>query len=181
MAAEPQILTKPRSTADIRLRRTELEVNARTKQHLLCKTKPISKALPMNLTSAITSPYEEKPPLGAPKNKANSKPIGKKAATAKLHQIRATSSELRSSVPIRPLWPGFPRYRPPARTKQYLLCKTKPICQPLLMNLTSALTSTYEEKPPLEPPKKQSQFKPTNAKLPTERTAGRKTCCPELL
>jgi len=182
MAAEPQILTKPRSTAQIRLRRTELEVNARTKQYLLCKTKPISQPLLMSVTSAITSTYEHKPPLRPPKNKANSKPIGKKAATlAKLHQIRDTSSELRSSVPIRPLWPGFPRYRQPARTKQHLLCKTKPISEGLLMTITSALTSTYEHKPPLEPPKKQSQFKPTNAKLPTERTAGRKTCCPELL
>jgi len=50
------------------------EVNARTKQHLLCKTKPISEPLLMNLTSALTSTYEEKPPLGAPKNKANFKP-----------------------------------------------------------------------------------------------------------
>ncbi len=71
MAAEPQILTKPRSAAQIRLRRTELEVNARTKQYLLCKTKPISQPLLMNLTSALTSTYEHKPPLEAPKNKAN--------------------------------------------------------------------------------------------------------------
>jgi len=76
MAAESQILTKPRSAAEVRLWRNE---PARTKQHLLCKTKPISKALPMNLTSALTSTYEHKPPLEAPKNKANSKPIGKKA------------------------------------------------------------------------------------------------------
>jgi len=128
----------------------------------LCKTKPISGGMIMNLTSALTSTYEHKPPLEAPKNKANSKPIGKKAATlAKLHQIRATSSEVRSSVPIRHLWPGFLRYRQPARTKQHLLCKTKPICQPLLMNLTSALTSTYEHKSPLEAPKNkanQTQF-----------------------
>ena len=48
-----------------------LQVYARTKQHLLCKTKPISEALIMNLTSALTSTYEEKPPLEAPKNKAN--------------------------------------------------------------------------------------------------------------
>jgi len=130
-----------------------LQAYARTKQHLLCKTKPISKGLLMSVTSAITSTYEEKPPPEAPKNKANSKPIGKKAATAKLHQIRATSSELRSSVPIRRLWPGFLRYRQPARTKQHLLCKTKPICQPLLMNLTSAITSTYEHKSPLRAPK----------------------------
>jgi len=61
----------------------------------------------MTVTSALTSTYEEKPPLEAPKNKANSKPIGKKAATlAKLHQIRATSSELISSVPIRHLCRG---------------------------------------------------------------------------
>jgi len=81
----------------------------------------------MTVTSAITSTYEHKSPLEAPKNKANSKPIGKKAATAKLHQIRDTSSELRSSVPIRHLWPGFLSCTQPARTKQYLLCKTKPI------------------------------------------------------
>ena|GEM_PF-1255384 len=54
-------------------------VYARTKQYLLCKTKPISEGLKMNLTSATTSTYEEKPPLEAPKNKANSKPIRKKA------------------------------------------------------------------------------------------------------
>gem|GEM_PF-6353053 len=74
MAAEPQILTKPRSAAQIRLRRTELEVNARTKQYLLCKTKPICQPLLMNLTSALTSTYEHKPPLEPPKNKANLKP-----------------------------------------------------------------------------------------------------------
>jgi hypothetical protein len=103
-----------------------LRMNARTKQHLLCKTKPISKPLLMNLTSALTSTYEEKPPPDAPKNKANSKPIGKKTATlAKLHQIRDTSSEVRSSVPIRHLWPGFPCYRPPARTKQHLVMQNK--------------------------------------------------------
>jgi hypothetical protein len=33
----------------------------------------------MNLTSALTRAYEEKPPLEAPKNKANSKPIPVKA------------------------------------------------------------------------------------------------------
>jgi len=144
-----------------------LEAYARTKQHLLCKTKPISKGLLMNLTSALTSTYEEKPPPEAPKNKANSKPIGKKAATAKLHQIRATSSEVRSSVPIRHLWPGFLRYRQPARTKQHLLCKTKPISEGMIMTVTSALTNTYEHKPPLEapknkanPPKRQNQRKP---------------------
>jgi len=148
-----------------------LRMNARTKQYLLCKTKPISQPLLMNLTSALTSTYEEKPLPEAPKNKANSKPVGKKAATAKLHQIRATSSELRSSVPIRHLWPGFLRCRPPARTKQYLLCKTKPICQPLLMNLTSALTSAYEHKPPLEAPKNkpnQTQFQPQNQYFPSK-------------
>jgi len=53
--------------------------HARTKQHLLCKTKPISEALLMNVTSALTSTYEEKPPLKAPKNKANSKPISSPA------------------------------------------------------------------------------------------------------
>jgi len=95
-----------------------LQAYARTKQHLLCKTKPISKGLLMSVTSALTSTYEEKPPLEAPKNKANSKPIGKKAATlAKLHQIRATSSDLLSSVPIRHLWPGFLRYSPPRAHK----------------------------------------------------------------
>ena len=52
-----------------------LQVDARTKQYLLCKTKPISKGLLMTVTSAITSTYEEKPPPEAPKNKANSKPI----------------------------------------------------------------------------------------------------------
>jgi len=139
-----------------------LRMNARTKQHLLCKTKPISGGLLMTVTSAITSTYEHKPPLRPQKNKANSKPIRKKAATlAKLHQIRDTRYEVRSSVPIRHLWPGFLRYRQTARTKQHLLCKTKPICQPLLMNVTSALTSTYEEKPPLEAPKNkanQTQF-----------------------
>jgi len=60
-----------------------LGVFARTKQYLLCKTKPISEGPIMTVTSAITSTYEEKPPLEAQKNKANSKPIGKKAATAK--------------------------------------------------------------------------------------------------
>jgi len=91
---------------------------ARTKQYLLCKTKPISGDLLMTVTSALTSTYEHKPPLGLPKNKANSKPIGKKAATlAKLHQTRATSSELRSSVPIRRLWPGFLSCRPPRAHK----------------------------------------------------------------
>jgi hypothetical protein len=150
-----------------------LRMNARTKQHLLCKTKPISQGVLMNLTSALTSTYEDKPPLEAPKNKANSKPIGKKAATlAKLHQIRATSSEVRSSVPIRHLWPGFLRCRQPARTKQHLLCKTKPICQPLLMNLTSAITSPYEHKPPLRAPKKQSQSNPTsNPQMQTSQAA----------
>jgi len=94
------------------------EVNASTKQHLLCKTKPIYQPLLMTVTSALTSTYEHKPPLEPPKNKANPKPIGKKAATlAKLHQIRATSSELHSSVPTRHLWPGFPRYRPPGAHK----------------------------------------------------------------
>jgi len=137
-----------------------LQVYARTKQHLLCKTKPISEALLMTVTSATTSTYEEKPPLEAPKNKANSKPIGKKAATAKLHQIRATSSELRSSVPIRRLWPGFLRYRQPARTKQHLLCKTKPISQGLLMTVTSAITSSYDNKPPFRAPKNKANFKP---------------------
>jgi len=136
-----------------------LRMNARAKQHLLCKTKPISKGLLMTVTSALTSTYEEKPPRRPPKNKANSKPIGKKAATlAKLHQIRATSSELSSSVPIRRLWPGFLRYRQTARTKQYLLCKTKPISEGMIMTVTSALTSTYEHKSPPEAPKKQSQF-----------------------
>jgi len=131
-----------------------LRMNARTKQYLLCKTKPISGALLMTVTSALTSTYDKKPPPEAPKNKANSKPIGKKAATlAKLHQIRATSSELRSSVPIRHLWPGFLRYTQPARTKQHLLCKTKPISEALIMNLTSAITSTYEHKSPLRAPK----------------------------
>jgi len=95
-----------------------LQVDARTKQHLLCKTKPISEALLMNLTSATTSTYEEKPPIRPPKNKANSKPIGKKAATlAKLHQIRATSSEVRSSVPIRHLWAGVPPLQAPRAHK----------------------------------------------------------------
>jgi len=139
-----------------------LQVDARTKQYLLCKTKPISEALLTTVTSALTSAYAKKPPLEPPKNKANPKPIGKKAATlAKLHQIRATSSELRSSVPIRHLWPGFLRYRQLARTKQHLLCKTKPISEALLMTVTSAITSTYEEKPPLEAPKNkanQTQF-----------------------
>ncbi len=45
-----------------------------------------------------------------------------------------------------------------ARTKQYLLCKTKPISKGLLMTVTSAITSTYEHKSPLRAPKKQSQF-----------------------
>ena len=145
---------------------------ARTKQHLLCKTKPISEGILMSVTSALTSTYEEKPPLEAPKNKANSKPIGKKAATlAKLHQIRATSSELRSSVPIRHLWPGFLRCRPPARTKQHLLCKTKPISEGLLTTVTSAITSTYEEKPPLEAPKNKPNLKPTNANLSSGQIA----------
>gem|GEM_PF-1000718 len=149
-------------------RRFTKDEPARTKQHLLCKTKPISEALLMPVTSAITSAYDNKPPLEAPKNKANSKPIGKKAATlAKLHQIRATSSELRSSVPIRHLWPGFLRYRQPARTKQHLLCKTKPISQPLLTTVTSALTSTYEEKPPLEAPKNKANSKPIGKKAAT--------------
>jgi len=144
------------------------EVNARTKQYLLCKTKPIFKTLPMSVTSAITSTYEHKPPPEAPKNKANSKPIGKKTATlAKLHQIRATSSELSSSVPIRHLWPGFLRYRQPARTKQDLLCKTKPISGGLIMTVTSALTSTYEEKPPPEAPKNKANSKPSPCILPS--------------
>jgi len=144
-----------------------LQVYARTKQYLLCKTKPISKGLLMTVTSALTSTYEHKSPLEPPKNKANSKPIGKKAATlAKLHQIRATSSELRSSVPIRHLWPGFLSYRQPARTKQYLLCKTKPIFGGLLITVTSATISTYEEKPPLEAPKKQSQFQTHRLSVP---------------
>jgi hypothetical protein len=52
----------------------------------------------MTVTSAITSTYEEKPPPEAPKNKANSKPIGKKAATAKLHQIRATRYEIPDTI-----------------------------------------------------------------------------------
>jgi len=147
-----------------------LRMDARTKQHLLCKTKPICQPLLMNLTSATTSTYEEKPPLEAPKNKANSKPIGKKAATlAKLHQIRVTSSEVRSSVPIRHLWPGFLYCRQPARTKQYLLCKTKPISEGLLTTVTSALTSTYEHKSPLEAPKKQSQF-PQRPKTSTNQS-----------
>jgi len=48
-----------------------LRMNARTKQYLLCKTKPISKGLIITVTSALTSTYEEKPPLRPPKNKAN--------------------------------------------------------------------------------------------------------------
>jgi len=147
-----------------------LQVDARTKQYLLCKTKPIFGALLMTVTSALTSTYDKKPPPEAPKNKANPKPIGKKTATpAKLRQIRATSSEVRSSVPIRHLWPGFLRYRQPARTKQYLLCKTKPISQPPLMNLTSALTSTYEHKPPLEAPKNKANFKAQRLTAPHSR------------
>jgi len=141
-----------------------LRMNARTKQHLLCKTKPICQPLLMNLTSALTSTYEEKPPLEAPKNKANSKPIGKKAATlAKLHQIRATTYEEESNSARAAglrifafcilLFDFFPPLQVAARTKQYLLCKTKPISKALLMNLTSAITSTYEDKPPLEAPK----------------------------
>jgi len=128
MTAESQILTKPRSPAEIRqIRATTcekqsnsaraaglrifafcillfdffppLQAYARTKQHLLCKTKPISGGLLMTVTSAITSTYEEKPPLRPQKNKANSKPIGKKAATlAKLHQIRATRYEIRDTI-----------------------------------------------------------------------------------
>jgi len=147
-----------------------LRMNASTKQHLLCKTKPISGGLIMTVTSALTSTYEHKPPPEAPKNKANSKPIGKKTATlAKLHQIRATSSEVRSSVPIRHLWPGFLRQRQPARTKQYLLCKTKPISQTLPMNLTSALTSTYENKPPPEAPKNKANSNPISNQAPIHR------------
>jgi len=132
-----------------------LGVYARTKQHLLCKTKPISQPLLMNLTSALTSTYEHKPPLEAPKNKANSKPIGKKAAT---HHAASFASA--SFVFSLGLWPGFLRYRQTARTKQHLLCKTKPICQPLLMNVTSALTSTYDKKPPPEAPKNKANSKP---------------------
>jgi len=56
---------------------------------------------------------------------------------------------------------GFLRYRPPARTKQYLLCKTKPISGGIIMTVTSATTSTYEEKPPLEAPKNKANFKPS--------------------
>jgi len=52
-----------------------------------------------------------------------------------------------------------PLLRMNARTKQYLLCKTKPISGGLLMSVTSAITSTYEQKSPLRAPKKQSQFK----------------------
>jgi len=75
------------------------EVNARTKQYLLCKTKPISEGLLTTVTSALTSTYEHKPPLEAPKNKANSKPIGKKTATlAKLHQIPNTRYEIRDTI-----------------------------------------------------------------------------------
>jgi hypothetical protein len=74
MAAESQILTKrepPYVGAQPRFTKDE---PARTKQHLLCKTKPISGGLLMTVTSAITSTYEHKPPIRAPKNKANFKP-----------------------------------------------------------------------------------------------------------
>ena len=52
----------------------------------------------MTVTSAITSTYDKKPPPEAPKNKANSNLIGKKAATpAKLHQIRPATCEKQSN------------------------------------------------------------------------------------
>ena len=59
-----------RSAAQQRFAKEEA---ARTKQHLLCKTKPISQGLIMTVTSAITRLYEEKSPIEAPKNKANFK------------------------------------------------------------------------------------------------------------
>ena len=130
------------------------------RSYLLCKTKPISQPLLMTVTSATTSTYEHKPPLEAPKNKANSKPIGKKTATpAKLHQIRATSSELRSSVPIRHLWPGFLRCRPPRAHKTTPFMQNKanlptPANEPNLSSnkhLRTQITSGGA--------KKQSQFK----------------------
>ena len=46
-----------------------------------------------------------------------------------------------------------------ARTKQHLLCKTKPISKGLLTTVTSALTSTYDKKTTPGVAKKQSQFK----------------------
>jgi len=138
-----------------------LRMNARTKQHLLCKTKPISQPLLVNLTSAITSTYEEKPPLEAPKNKANSKPIGKKAATlAKLHQIRATSSELRSSVPIRHLWPGFLRYRPPGAHKTTPFMQNKANFRRAANECNLSYNKHLRRKTAPGGPKKQSQSKP---------------------
>jgi len=125
----------------------------------------------MTVTSALTSTYEEKPPLEAPKNKANSKPIGKKTAT---HHAASFASA--SFVFSLGLWPGFLRHRQPARTKQHLLCKTKPIYQPLLMNLTSALTSTYEHKPPLEAPKNKANFNPCSCILSLASDTVAKLC-----
>jgi len=126
-----------------------LQVYARTKQYLLCKTKPISGGIIMTVTSALTSTYERKPPPEAPKNKANSKPIGKKAATlAKLHQIRATSSDLLSSVPIRRLWPGFLSCRPPRAHKTIPFMQNKANLLNAQMNVTTVITKDYENKPP---------------------------------
>ena len=116
-----------------------LQVDARTKQHLLCKTKPIFEGPLTTVTSAITSTYEEKPPRRPPKNKANSHKGQKPVQTNLIRHPRISQRRFTKNEP--------------ARTKQHLLCKTKPICQPLSMNLTSAITSTYEHKPPLEAPK----------------------------
>jgi len=92
-----------------------LRMNARTKQHLLCKTKPISKALLMTVTSALTSTYEEKPPPEPPKNKANSQ-------KGQNEPNRLCSKGLRKKIPLEApqakIWKNFQNFsRPPLFTK----------------------------------------------------------------
>jgi len=123
-----------------------LRMNASTKQHLLCKTKPISGGLLTTVTSAITSTYEHKPPLEAPKNKANSHKGQKPVQTNLIRHPRISQRRFTKNEP--------------ASTKQHLLCKTKPISGGLLTTVTSAITSTYDKKPPLEAPKNKANSNP---------------------
>ena len=73
----------PRSPADIRqipatilraYKAPPLQVYARTNQHLLCKTKPISRGIIMTVTSALTSTYDKKTTPASTKKQSQFKP-----------------------------------------------------------------------------------------------------------
>jgi len=96
-------------------RRFTKNEHARTKQYLLCKTKPIYQPLLMNLTSALTSTYDKKPPLEAPKNKANSQ-------KGQNEPNRLCSKGLRKKIPLEApqakIWKNFQNFsRPPLFTR----------------------------------------------------------------